>query len=331
MSPDLLGHTTFTFSPLAEVASALVQLGSPRPSGIHEPWISAARDVLDRVDLELLTALVPDRRWLPSFPYQPSTSPETIETQLQSLERAGMAPIAADMATIWPDGVPARLAEVIARGDDGVREITGAVWDFWQLTMARHWSRISAVLEEDVVYRAGQIVTGGLYGLLSDLHPDTSVDSEMLHIHKPHACESILSRTRLLLVPSVMTYPKLVVDHDDDGRFVLVYGARGAARTWEGTPRESGGLDHLVGLLGRNRAVILTKLNVPMTTSQLADETGNSVGTVSEHLSRLRAAGLLTNWRAGRCVYYRQTPLAGTLIEAGAFETSAFAAAESVR
>lgn len=321
LNPDLLGHTTFAFSPMAEAASALVLLGNPRIGGIHEPWIRAARQATAGVDLELLTALVPDRPLLPSVFYQPAESPQTtFETQLRSLERSGMATIAADVTAIWSDRVPARLAEVIARGDAGIREITGALWDFWQCAMAPHWSRICAVLEDDVAYRAGRIVTGGLYDLLSDLHPETSVEHRLLRIDKPHHCDSVLSCGRLLLVPSVFTHPRLVVDHEDEERFVLVYGARGAARTWEGIGQESSEVDHLAGLLGRNRAAILARLNVPMTTSQLAHEIDYSLATVSEHLRRLRAAGLLTSWRTGRRVYYRQTPLAATLIEAGALD-----------
>ena len=53
-----------------------------------------------------------------------------------------------------------------------------------------------------------------------------------------------------------------------------------------------------------------------MTTTQLAAELDQSASTISEHLACLRAAGLLTAWRSGRRVFYRQTALAGSLIAA---------------
>ncbi|MGH3461416.1 MAG: ArsR/SmtB family transcription factor [Kribbellaceae bacterium] len=74
--------------------------------------------------------------------------------------------------------------------------------------------------------------------------------------------------------------------------------------------------DALGALVGRARAAILARLDVPMTTTALARELGQSAGTVSTHLSILRACGLLTSWRAGRSVLYRRTPLAASVLAA---------------
>lgn len=321
LNPDLLGHTRFAFSPMAEAAAALRLLANPTLGSVHRPWIQAVRQSAEGIDLELLCGLVSHSKWVPSVLYPPAESPQTtFEAQLRSLERDGIAPLAADLEAIWCKSMPTRLAEVVARGDDGMRELTAALWTFWQKAIEPHWSRVCAVLEEDVAYRAGRIVTGGLYDLLADLHPETSIDRQLLRIDKPHHADDTFDGNEMVLVPSVFGYPRLVVHHDDVGQFVLVYGARGVARTWEGIRQDSPEIDHLAGLLGRSRAAILAMLSVPMTTSQIAQEMNNSVGTVSEHLSRLRSSGLLTSWRAGRRVYYRQTPLAATLVDAGVLD-----------
>jgi DNA-binding transcriptional ArsR family regulator len=74
--------------------------------------------------------------------------------------------------------------------------------------------------------------------------------------------------------------------------------------------------DRLGSLLGRARAAILTMLSVPMSTTQLAHELEQSPGTVSQHLSILRGSGMVTSWRAGRSVLYRQTALGASVTAA---------------
>ena len=69
-------------------------------------------------------------------------------------------------------------------------------------------------------------------------------------------------------------------------------------------------------LIGRTRAAILRRLDVPMTTTQVARDLHQSPSTVSEHLTVLRGNGLLISWRAGRGVLYRRTPLASSLMAA---------------
>jgi DNA-binding transcriptional ArsR family regulator len=66
----------------------------------------------------------------------------------------------------------------------------------------------------------------------------------------------------------------------------------------------------LATLLGRTRAAILLRTSVPMSTTRIARELGQSPGTVNEHLAVLRNAGLVTSGRSGRSILYRQTPLA---------------------
>ena len=228
-----------------------------------------------------------------------------------------MGPVSADLEQIWSDRpMPPRLAEVIADGDAGIGRICDALWGFWQVAIEPFWPRLCAVLEDDVAHRASRIVTGGLFELFEDLHPETSVDGELLRVAKPHHADQTYAGTHLTLIPSVFAYPSLIIDHDEHGNLLMVYGARGVGRTWEGL-QSPASPDHLSDLLGRSRAAILTRLSVPMTTSDLAHDLDQSLGAVSEHLTRLRAAGLLISWRNGRRVYYRQTELAVTLVQAG--------------
>jgi len=93
----------------------------------------------------------------------------------------------------------------------------------------------------------------------------------------------------------------------------VIYAARGAGRVWECGP-DAETADALGALLGRTRATILTRLAIPLSTTQLARELEQSPATISQHLSILRRNGLLTSWRSGRSVLYRRTPLASSFV-----------------
>jgi DNA-binding transcriptional ArsR family regulator len=325
LSPDMFGHTRFNFSPLAELGSALVLFDQPARAGIHRRWLLHARTATQDVDLRLLTALCPDRPWLPSFIYRAADETHaTIESQLARLEQDGVDAMADEMAIVWgQDPIPDVLTDTLRQGAAGLRRITTALDGFWRRAVEPYWSAIESVLEDDVSHRAGRIVSGGMYSLLEDIHPETTIDGDLFRINKPHHADqnTINGCRRLTLVPSVFSYPKLIIDHDESEHLVVVYGARGVGRTWEGLSRgrqlaDTPVDDHLAALLGRTRSAILTRLDVPMTTTQLAAEFDQSASTISEHLACLRAAGLLTAWRSGRRVFYRQTALAGSLITA---------------
>ncbi|WIX93203.1 winged helix-turn-helix domain-containing protein [Amycolatopsis sp. DG1A-15b] len=60
--------------------------------------------------------------------------------------------------------------------------------------------------------------------------------------------------------------------------------------------------------------ILLAETLFPSTTGSLAHRVGLAPATVSEHLTVLREAGLVTATRRGREVLYRQTPLAAALL-----------------
>ena len=72
LSPTLLGHTRFAFSPLVEVGASLRLLGLPQRGHPHQPWIMRARTELDgSVDMALLAAACPPSRWPPDYLFAP--------------------------------------------------------------------------------------------------------------------------------------------------------------------------------------------------------------------------------------------------------------------
>ena len=326
LSPDLLGRVRFAFSPMAEVGASLRLLGSPQVDHVHLPWVRRTRAELDEADragrgaaadLAVLTAVCPPGRWAPDVFFTPSKGPTTtIEQQLEMLAATDFATVLDDLTVVWSDRpMPAALRELAGR-DDPMRRLVDAIARYWEVAVEPHWLRICAVLEDDVAYRASRAVSGGLFELFEDLHPDVAESNGMLGVRKPQHADAQYSGSELTLTPSVFLYPDLVVGHDR-GKFCMTYGARGVARAWEGLSAESRQeADALEALLGRARANVLVRLSIPLTTTQLAREMEMSPANISQHLSVLRDSGLVTSWRSGRSVLYRQTALATSVIEA---------------
>ena len=75
--------------------------------------------------------------------------------------------------------------------------------------------------------------------------------------------------------------------------------------------------DALARLLGRTRAALLESLAEPASTHTLARRHNLAASTVSEHLSALRDARLITSRRQRHAVMYQQTRLGAALAAGG--------------
>lgn len=93
----------------------------------------------------------------------------------------------------------------------------------------------------------------------------------------------------------------------------LAYPARGVGSLWKTRPAPRA--DALTAVLGRSRTLLLIELETPASTTQLAHRTGLSPAGVSQYLTALRNAGLVSAHRAGRSVLYARTTIAETLLQ----------------
>ncbi len=108
---------------------------------------------------------------------------------------------------------------------------------------------------------------------------------------------------QLYFVP--FTGPRGWVSWDDQGRHAVICPCSGALAELHRARSPVA----LTRLIGRNRALLLTLLDEPRTTSQLVAMTGLSLGSVGGHLAVLRDADLVARRRIGRSVAYVRTPL----------------------
>lgn len=316
LTPADLSLVRFAYSPLAEVAESLCMLAKGRREPVHEPWLREARERMRGLDTELLGAVVPPRPVLASFLFVGAQSPlTTIECQLAVLSTSDPDWIRTELEGVWAGGpMPDAAVRLVKDGRAGVRRIADAMHAYWQATMEPHWPRMRAAFDADLTHRVARLTAGGLNAVLADLHPQVSADGLTIGVATGrHSATHDLAGRGLLLIPSVFAWPRLMVAVGPPNTPAISYGLRGVRTVWEQAPARTDG-DALGALLGRTRATILARLDLPLTTTRLAELTGLSAPTVSQHLSILRRCGLVTSRRAGRNVLYCRTGLATSLV-----------------
>lgn len=316
LSPALVGSTAFGVSPLSEAAGSLRLLRDPRPALFYRSWLAAVGQRVDGQDVAMLSSMVPRGRWASNLMFPLVNGPRTsLDDQLETLSRTTLEELAADLHQIYADGVlPPAARDLLAQGPAVGDRLVTAMRSYWRAALAPYWSRIRSALEDDVAHRLTTAGELGLFAVLADLHPEVSVDGEFLTIHKAHHQPVTYGGNGLTLVPSVFLWPRLMVGRGHD-RVELVYGARGVGQVWDPDITSPHRRDRLGVLLGRTRATVLSRVDLPISTTELARQIGASPAGVNQHLSALYRAGLVERRRSGRTVWYTQSRLGALLVQ----------------
>ncbi len=326
---DDLTMSRFAISPLWELTNALRLLAGRsryQDDPILRPWLLRARDGFERLrrqaDLEVVLALQP-RGWGADFVVPvPASASSTVEELLDQVRATPPAQVRDDVAEACrrqPD-MDRRIRDILD-GTNLAYYVADVLETAWIKLLEPEWPVLRAILERDLVYRAGQLASKGWAAALAGLHPHLRWDRRgaiVLELWPDQDAERIgLGGRGLLFVPSVFVWPKLAVGpdpRDADTQPTLVYPARGVAALWERSKPAADGTRGLDRLLGPARAAILHALDQPASTTQLAVTLGQSLGAVGDHLAVLREAGLATRARSGRSVLYSRTSVGDALV-----------------
>jgi DNA-binding transcriptional ArsR family regulator len=319
---DDLGRMRFAISPMWEtITSRRTRTGETR---LHRPWRGWVRGHLDGVDLDLLTALVRPAGYIPDFLVpSPARRSSSFETALSQVATADPAEVAwqlrhlANHPVAAPGPQRARLLlELADLPDTGLARVTEALDGYWRAAIAPHWPRLRALLSADIAYRLEQLADGGLDTLLRNLHPSVSHHGSTLRIVKYYDGDADLSGRGLLLVPCAFAWPDVLVRTAEPNIPTVSYSPRGVGTLWRqhAAPDDTA----LAEILGRTRAALLSQLDLPMSTTQLATALTLSAPTLSVHLHALHRAGVVTARREGRAVLYSRTVLGDDLLTAAA-------------
>lgn len=210
-------------------------------------------------------------------------------------------------------GRSARSRLLYEAPEETLAKVAAEIETYWEIALAPYWARIRDLLEADVFHRARQAAEHGSAHVLDELHDSVHWDDGTLRLVRRH-CSVTRGQAGggLLLVPSVFVWPRVLTRSVAGEPPQLAYPARGVGNLWE--PRTPTSAAAVAGVLGRSRTRILTELDTPSSTTQLAHRAGMSAAGVSQHLTALRDAGLVTAHRSGRSVLYARTSVADALL-----------------
>lgn len=313
-----LARTRLATSPLQEVVGSIRVLKEPASHIVHQPWVAQTQPVLAEsgIDFTPLADLVPMPSWyIPDFLTPPATTPvPDFAGQLATLRATPPEQVRADLGHMIDVASP-WAAELRANPAAGLRRLADVIEAYWELAIAPHWPRLHSLQQSDVLYRARRLADGGAARLFEDLASIVRWRDDTLYIaHPRYSGWHDLKGQGLLLIPSVFVWPSVFSSTIPPWQPTLTYPARGVASLWERKDRPT--IEALTGVIGRSRTLLLTELESPASTTELAHRTGLAAASVSEHLTALRAAGLVTAHRVGRFVLYARTTVADSLMMA---------------
>ncbi|HEY0517325.1 MAG TPA: DUF5937 family protein [Solirubrobacteraceae bacterium] len=316
---EALTRVRFAISPMFEMIRSVRALHDPASAALHLPWVEQAALQLGELDLAPLLALQSSPVYNPDFVNPPPTSPLVeFEDELAVMLATPPEQIAAEVRYAYRGAaMPDVLEPFLADPSGAIERLAELMLEYWQRCLAEHWPRLRSLLEHDVLHRARQIADGGTARLFCDLDPQVSWADGVLCIECGE-CEYDLDLDErgLLLVPSAFVWPKVTILTLEPWQPTLAYPARGIGMLW--SPEEPPAPEALERLLGRTRAALLTALDSPRSTTELAGALGLTPGGVSQHLAVLRDAGLVCGRRVARSVLYLRSPEGDALAEVGA-------------
>ncbi|MGH3204002.1 MAG: DUF5937 family protein [Streptosporangiaceae bacterium] len=319
-----LTMSRFALSPLWELTHALRLLDSPPDASVLRPWLVRARDryraLARETDVGVILALLPPGWGADFISPVPAAVSTTIGDLLDRVRSTppGQVQHEVALALTQQPAVDPRI-EAILTSDRAAGHVADVLAAAWQMLLEPEWRTLRAILERDVVYRAGQLTSRGWAAALGDLHPELAWEQGRIVLSRMTGYpDTALGGRGLLFIPSVFIWPKLALALDPPWPPALIYPARGVAALWERPGAASASGAALDRLLGPSRAAILVALEEPASTTQLVATLGQSLGAIGDHLAVLREAGLISRARSGRSVLYRRTPVGDALVAADA-------------
>ncbi|MEM6527799.1 MAG: helix-turn-helix domain-containing protein [Chloroflexota bacterium] len=314
-----LANIRFAYSPLAELSLSYFLLrvnDRYRHSMYRHAWVDEAMATLDGVHLPYMDAVIDDSRFIPDFVVPPvGGTQHRMEDQLKQLYDVPVDLIVRDVQIL------AGYTTMTEERSHFIKEPHGALpclieemWMYWNLVLAPHWPRIAATLESDVMYRARQLAQDGIAVVFNNIHQQLAYpEQDTLILQKnPFGEDGQLNGRGIQFYPTLFK-PGLLWQIGKDWQPSVGYEARGTG-VWYKPPEIE--TDEAIELtLGASKARLLTALEEPYTTSDLAHRLHLSAGAVSQQIGKLSQAGLVLSNRNGSRVYHRLSPRGRQLLE----------------
>jgi DNA-binding transcriptional ArsR family regulator len=310
-----LARLRFAISPMWELVISLRALRDPAAAAMHLPWVRAARERVRGLDLLPLLGLVPLTGYIPDFLTPPPDTPlASFEDELEAVRSTPAARVRKEVEMRIEEGLAPAVGEpFLRRPRRAVERLADSLAAYWEVALEPYWPRVRALLEADLLYRSRRLTEGGPTALFADLDSAVHWRDDGLEVEIAWTTTVRLEGRGLLLVPTAFPARPAAIT-SPHWQPTVMYRARGVALLWESG--QSAPSEALATVLGRGRAAVLLALDAPRTTGDVARRLEITPGGVSQHLSALRAAGLVSSNRHGRSVLYARSPLADELVSA---------------
>jgi len=304
--------------PLWEIALSLHRLQTQQGRSAHAEWYRTTRARLAEQGLEgairhVLLPLFPRSAYFPDF-LTPAEGTEGIAAGLAAMVDTPADRVRQEVARFVSVGAPPWAPRLVER--ETRQDVAGAMRRYYEVAVAPYRDRALARVEADRSVRGRALLAGGVDGLLGGLGPQMRWEAPVLHVHYPVEERDLrLDGRGLTLVPSYFCWGYPIALADSALPPVLVYPLLRETRpAVVGRP--------LGTLLGRTRAQVLRGIAPGATTGELARLAGVSAPTVSQHITALRDAGLISSLRFGTSVLHTLTPLGAALLRGAGKPTS---------
>lgn len=189
---------------------------------------------------------------------------------------------------------------------------------FWDAVFAETWERSLPRREQEVRDAKARVAKGGLRDLLVGMWPEVRLHPELpgFSLRRTHEHEiSLAPNGHLTLVISFCAWPHVRVHCEQPGNVMLGYTPASTLAKLDRASPPTDLLDVLYALADETRLRMLRFLHgQPRSTQELSALLGVGAPTLSEHLHKLEAAGVLSSRRDGYYVLYELAVDLGELL-----------------
>lgn len=199
----------------------------------HDCYRRLARET----DLDVLNALAAPGWGADFIAPVPTGVSTTIEELLAEVRATPLDVAHREVAEVLECQPAAPRVEAILTGDGVTEYFADVLRAAWHALLESKRPALRAILDRDVVYRAGQLISKGWAAALNGLYP--RIGWQQGHIELDSGDDwHVDPRSRgLLFIPSVFIWPGFAMTFDSPWPPALCYPARGVAALWERSDR----------------------------------------------------------------------------------------------
>jgi DNA-binding HxlR family transcriptional regulator len=318
-------RTSLATNPLAEAAMSVRELLSPRAS----PWLRLWRR--QALPLALGLDLAPVRILFTACDLAEILSPPPAEPtpdfhrQLDELVAGPDEWLARDLRRLYGRSVPAAARDHLRSPRSTLDRLANTLEKYWATVIGPWWPRLSALLEQDLLYRAQTLTRQTLPTMVNGLHPGLRATDDAVSFRPRSSAagprSSAVSREMvagpggIVFVASAFVNDGPLLNAEAWDRTAIFYRVRGVGTLDEQQTRRRRTADALSVLLSHRRADLVRAVRTPSTPSELARVLGVTSSAVSQQLTQLGAAGLVSRNQFGRKAYYQLTATGLALLQ----------------